>query len=219
VILYYISDRKQLPGDAGAQLDALVRRVGEAAAAGVDFIQLREKDLGGRELEQLACRTMRTIAAEGATRPAKLLINSRVDIAIACGAAGVHLPSLGSISAGDARSLFAKAGIEEPVIAVSCHSRAEVERAWSEGADFVVLGPVFEKAPSGDPLGLPEFGRISGALQGKIPVLALGGVVLSNAAECLQAGAAGIAGIRLFQQGEVRQTVERLSTLSRASSL
>lgn len=216
MILYYITDRKQLAGTAEAQSEAVVERVRQAVAAGVDYVQLREKDLSGRELERLARRAMEAIVAAGANCPTKLLINSRIDVAIALGAAGVHLPAVasGGLSAADARSVFEKAGTSNPVIAVSCHSEAEVEHAWSEGADLVVLGPVFGKQDSA-PLGLQSFRRLAARTEIAMPVLALGGVSLINAAECLRAGAAGVAGIRLFQRGEVRETVAQLRPVTR----
>ncbi len=211
MILYYITDRKQLAGAAEAQLDAAVERVRRAAAAGVDYVQLREKDLSGRELERLARRSAEAISSAGASSRTKLLINSRVDVALAAGAAGVHLPAAasGGISAADARSVFDKAGISNPVIAVSCHSEAEVEHAWSEGADFAVVGPVFRTQGS-EPLGLDILRRLATRTEIAMPVLALGGVTVSNAAECRRAGAAGVAGIRLFQQGDLQETVARL---------
>ena len=213
MILYYITDRKQFAGDSAAPYEALIACIAAAAQAGVDYIQLREKDLSGRELEHLAQRAMQAIAAAGEDCVTRLLINSRIDVAIAVGAAGVHLPSQGALSAADARAVFAKAGVAEPVIAVSCHSEAELKRAWSDGADLAVLGPVFEKAGA-EPLGLESFQRLAARPELKMPVLALGGVTLANAAECPRAGAAGIAAVRLFQQGELRQTVQALRALA-----
>ena len=219
MLLYYITDRTQFPGDEPARRDALLAKARECASAGVDYIQLREKDLSTRELEKLARLVM--AAVRGANSSTRILINSRFDVAIACGAHGVHLRSGDEDpSAGDARAIFAGAGVPSPVIAASCHGEREVEMAESNGADFVVFAPVFEK--SGVPgSGLHELRRICAKVsigdekteavaRARLPVLALGGVTLENAAECMRAGAAGVAGIRLFQQNQVARVVSKL---------
>jgi thiamine-phosphate pyrophosphorylase len=197
----------------------LLAKVRECARAGVDYIQLREKDLTARELEKLATAVMGEVrTAEPGTR---VLINSRIDIAIACGADGVHLRSgAEDPNPGDARAIFASAGIPNPIVGASCHTEKEVEMAESCAADFVVFAPVFEKRGAGKH-GLEELRRICAKVsagdekteavaRGRLPVLALGGVTLENAAECVRAGAAGIAGIRLFQQNEVAEVVSKL---------
>ncbi len=219
MLLYYITDRTQLPGDEASRRSALLAKVSECARAGVDYIQLREKDLSGRELEKLARLVVAEIRSAG--RRTRLLINSRMDVAIACGADGVHLRSGDEDpNPGDARAVFASAGMARPVIAASCHSEKEVAAAESHGADFVVFGPIFEKA--GTSVGeLQELRRICATVSAadekteavarvRLPVLALGGVTLENAAECVRAGAAGVAGIRLFQQNEVAAMVSKL---------
>ena len=222
MLLYYITDRKQFPGEESARRSALLAKVQECARAGVDHIQLREKDLSARQLEELAKAVVAEVRAAG--RGTKLLINSRMDIAIVCGADGVHLRSGDEDpNPGDARAIFASAGVSSPIIAASCHSEKEVALADSHGADFVVFGPVFEKSgvPGG---GLQELRRICAKVsigdekteavaRARLPVLALGGVTLENAAECVRAGAAGIAGIRLFQQNEVTRVVSKLRAL------
>jgi len=218
-LLYYITDRWQLPGDETARHRALLDKIGEAARAGVDFVQLREKDLSTRELEALAreavgiVREARTESPQGtATR---LLINSRTDVALAAGADGVHLRS-DDVSASTVRSVWkaafagdAQAAERGPVVAVSCHSLDDVRRAESEGADFCVFAPVFEKkaAPEARPQGLDSLREVCGA---RIPVLALGGITMENAASCLAAGAAGVAGIRLFQENRIEEVVRAL---------
>ena len=109
--LYYITDRRQFAGDAREQEQRLLAKIAECAAAGVEYIQLREKDLEARELEDLAHKAM---AAIGASRT-QLLINGRTDVALACGAHGVHLPA-NDLSASEVRSIFARAGRSEPVL-------------------------------------------------------------------------------------------------------
>ncbi len=196
VLLYYITDRKQLPSSV-----RLLHKIAEAAHAGVHYIQLREKDLPVRELEVLAKEAVQAIVG---TRT-RLLINSRSDVAIASGAHGVHLTST-DIYAGDARALWRE---RQPVIGVSCHSTGDVRMAEAQGADFAVLAPIFGKA-GGPGIGLTALAEATGVVPPpahtesaprplRFPVLALGGVTLANARACLAAGAAGVAGIRLFQ--------------------
>src|SRR5262249_44766300 len=141
MLLCYITGRRQFPGNPLGQRQRLLEKVAECLAAGVDYVQLREKDLGMRELESLARDAMRLFPAGTHT---KLLINSRLDVALACGAAGVHLPSR-DLPPSEARSLLATAGMAHPVIGASAHSLQEVTHAESHGADFAVFGPVFEK--------------------------------------------------------------------------
>jgi thiamine-phosphate pyrophosphorylase len=174
----------------------------------VDFIQLREKELSVRDMEILARRAVEAVRAGTNTR---LLINSRSDVAIACHADGVHLRG-DDISAKEAGEIWRKAGVPESVISVSCHTRAEVKRAAAQAATFAVFAPVFEKLGIGvGPAGLE---KLADACREKIPVLALGGITLENAPACVRAGAAGVAGIRLFQENDLETTVQRLRGLT-----
>jgi len=209
--LYYITDRQQFPGDAQEQEQRLLAKIAECAAAGIEYVQLREKDLDTRVLEELALKAM---AALGGSRT-QLLINSRTDVALACGAHGVHLPA-NDLAASEVRAIFARADKSEPVIGVSTHSASEVALAEAHGASFVVFGPVFEKNGSANPDGLEQLRRIchrAEAAQPPMPVWALGGITLENAQQCVVAGAAGIAAIRLFQEGEVHAIVKKLRSL------
>jgi thiamine-phosphate pyrophosphorylase len=216
LLLYYITDRRQLPGDPHEQRSRLLAKIAEAAHAGVDYVQLREKDLSTRELESLAHEAADRVAN---TRT-KLLINSRSDIAIATGAHGVHLTS-NDIPAGDARSLWSP---RAPIIGVSCHSTDEVRSAESQGADFAVLAPIFGKSATRG-IGLQILAEACGRLPvpehtesapqpQRFPVLALGGITLENATACIAAGAAGVAGIRLFQENEIAAVVNQLKRIS-----
>ncbi len=208
MLLYYITDRRQFPGTEENRRARLLEKISEAARAGVDYVQLREKDLSGRSLESLARDAMALISQSGTQT--RLMINSRTDIALAVRAHGVHLRSR-DISAAEVREIWRRAGAEsQPAVAVSCHTESEVIAARNAGANFVVFGPVFEKAGTAA-TGLAD---LQNAAQQKIPVLALGGVTPENARACLQAGGAGIAGIRLFQEGDLRQTVAQLRTMS-----
>jgi len=231
MLLYYITDRSQFPGGSLSQRSALLRRITEAARSGVDLIQLREKDLTIASLEQLAREAVSAVRDHSSTT--RLLINSRIDVALAAGADGVHLTST-DIAASEVRAIHASSsgmtsGPRPFTVAVSCHSVAEVRKAESHGADFVVLAPIFEKAGTdAHPLGLellrsaargaPVEKRVeAGDNRGRIPILALGGVNLNNAESCLRAGAAGIAAIRLFQEGNLAHTVTALRELGSAA--
>jgi thiamine-phosphate pyrophosphorylase len=213
MLLYYITDRKALPGTEQQQRRAVLGKIGEAARAGIDLIQLREKDLTARELEGLARDAARAVR-DNSSRT-KLLINARTDIALACDADGVHLPD-GDLLASEVRSLWLKCSDRQPLLGVSAHSLEAVRLAHSHGADFVVLAPIFEKLASpAKPLGL-EILREAGSESRSHPnfaLLALGAVTLDNAGACLAAGASGVAGIRMFQAGTLRDVVRRLRAL------
>jgi len=209
-LLYYITDRSQFRGDERARRRDLLAKVAEAARARVDCIQLREKDLSTRELEMLAREAVVMVRENSSLT--RLLINSRTDVALAARADGVHL------RADDVGPREARQAAHRPLstdhflVAASCHSNEEVIRADSEGADFAVFGPIFGKnnAPGRQPTGLAALHE---ACRAKIPVLALGGVTMENAASCLEAGAAGVAGIRLFQENKIEDVVRALRAL------
>ena len=215
--LYYITDRMQFAGNSQAQKQRLLAKIAECVAAGVEYIQLREKDLESRELEDLSHKAMALI---GASRT-QLLINGRTDVALASGAHGVHLPA-NDLPASEVRTIFARASRSEPVIGVSTHSAREVASAESHGASFAVFGPVFEKERSVNPEGLERLRQIchrTEAAQPAIPVWALGGIKLENAGQCAAVGAAGIAAIRLFQQNDVAAIMEKLRVMQTKSNL
>lgn len=200
--LYYITDRLQFAGDERTRRLALLGKIEEASRHDIDFIQLREKDLSAKDLEMLV-RAAVSIVREN-SKVTRLLINSRSDVAISCRASGVHLRSQ-DISPREVREVWRE---PKPVISVSCHTVGEVRRAVEEGADFALFAPVFEKEGSGtSPAGLDT---LRAACQVSIPVLALGGVTLENAEACRKAGAAGIAGIRIFQENEIGCVVQAL---------
>ena len=215
MLLYYITDRKGFAGTAADQRTALLRRIADAAGASVDYIQLREKDLGSRELEHLTREAGRAVRDNSSNT--RLLINGRADVALACGADGVHLPS-GELAASEIRALWMECCGREPVIGVSAHSIADVREAKAHGADFAVFAPIFEKAQTNvNGIGLDALReacsttRERGDVEARrFAVLALGGVSLANARACLEAGAAGLAGIRLFQSGDLLETMRRL---------
>jgi len=176
MIRCYVTDRRQ--GDAVAHS---IR----AVADGVDIIQVREKDLSGAELFDLVCR-IRDAAASTKT---KVLVNGRLDIALIASLDGVHLPGDG-LPAAQVRPHVRTLG-------VSCHSLEEAIQAERDGVDYIFFGPVFE-TPGKKSVGIEALRRIAQSV--KLPVLAIGGVTPENAADVIEAGAAGIAAIRMFQQ-------------------
>lgn len=216
MLLYYITDRRAFSGTDAQQRAAVIRRIAAAAHAGVDYIQLREKDLAPRDLECLAREAIRAVGDNSAVT--KLLINNRTDVALACAADGVHLAS-DELPASEIRALWSKCCDRKPVIGVSAHSLADVLRAKPDGADLAVLAPIFEKVQIGAKgIGLDALREACSAIRESSPaarfaVLALGGVNLANARDCLQAGADGVAAIRLFQSGDLGETVRRLRKL------
>ncbi len=170
----------------------LLQRLQSAVRAGLDLIQLREKNLASRQLAELAGAAV-AIAAGLKTR---IVINDRLDIAMAVGAHGVHL-GVQSVPPGAVRR-HVDSGF---LIGASCHSLDEAVRAEAGGADYILLGPVFDtpsKRPYGPPLGLDKLSEVAGHVA--IPVLALGGIAVERVRACLDAGATGIAAIRLFQE-------------------
>lgn len=213
-LLYYITDRSQFRGDERARRNELMAKVAEASHAGIDYIQLREKDLSGRELEKVAREAVSVIRENSPVT--RLLINSRTDIALAVGADGVHLRAE-DVAPSEVRRAWQLAALQPRtadnfLTAASCHTPSDVSRAEAGRCDFAVFAPVFAKSGVGaaPPTGLSALRE---ACEAKIPVLALGGVTIDHAASCLQAGAAGIAGIRLFQQNRIEDVVRALRAL------
>ena len=176
MIRYYITDRRQ--GD-------VVSYARRAIAAGVEMIQIREKDLPARELLELVCR-IRDLAAG---TPTRILVNDRLDIALAAEIDGVHLPANG-LPPARVRPLV-------KVLGVSTHNVQEAIDAERAHSDFIVFGPIFD-TPGKTAVGVKALSEITSRV--KIPVLAIGGITRENTAEALAAGAMGIAGIRVFQR-------------------
>jgi thiamine-phosphate pyrophosphorylase len=193
MLRYAITDRQIFGGNLEVMLERLV-----VLAPDVDYIQLRERDLPASALETFTVKLL-TALAPLPVRPL-VVVNHRADVAIACGADGVHLRSgPGELTPSQVRELYSQAGMPRPGVSVSCHSLEEVARA--KDADLVLFGPVFEKPlPSQSPLHGTGIALLAEACRvaAPTPVLALGGVTPQNQQACLDAGAAGIAGIRCF---------------------
>ena len=194
--LQYITDRSQIKSRT---LNACIAG---AVAAGVDWVQIREKDLPARRLLALT-----DAALEHARRPARtrVMVNDRLDVALAAKAHGVHLGTR-SMPVDLVRKLTPR----EFVVGVSCHSLAEALAAQAAGADYILLGPIFatpSKLPYGPPLGVSKLREVTS--QVSVPVFALGGITLDRVALCRQNGAAGIAGIRIFQDCDSVEKVVR----------
>jgi len=203
MLRYAITSRALYPGDERQQQAALLRQASRWVADGIDLIQLREKDLPAAKIAALAREILQAIAV--AASPTRLLLNSRPDIAIATAAHGVHLTAApDELTPTQVRSVYASANSPAPIITISCHTLEDVRRARANQADAILFAQVFEKIIAGQTItpgqGLNQL-RAACLAASPIPVYALGGVTLENAPACLDAGAAGIAGIRLFHQG------------------
>ena len=182
----YITNRRTLPAQTN-----LIENIARNLAAGVEWVQIREKDLSARELFDLTVLVLRLPNPQ----QSKILVNSRVDVALAAGANGAHLPA-GS----PAPRLWRACSPQGFLIGVSCHSLDEVRAAEQEGADYVVFGPVFapiSKVTALEPLGIDGLAEATRAVS--IPVLALGVITRENGRDGRGGGAGGVAAISLFQ--------------------
>jgi len=184
--LYYITDRSQIKS---RDLDACMARIIDA---GVDWVQIREKDLPARSLLALTNAALEAARQLGRTR---VLVNDRLDVAMAAKAPGVHLGTRSMPT-----DLVRRIAPPDFIVGVSCHSLEEAAAAQAAGADYILLGPIFatpSKLPYGPPLGISKLRDVTSKVTA--PVFALGGITLDRVALCRQNGAAGIAGIRIFQ--------------------
>lgn len=200
MLRYAISNRTLFRGDEAGRRRELLAWASGVGSAGVNFLQLREKDLAEHDLERLArdlADTLRQVP-----NSIRLLVNGPAQLAAAAGADGVHLPGgSGAAELRRAAEIFEAAGLRRPVVSVSCHSLHDVRQAREAGASMALFAPVFEKRVDGEVavegVGLDRL-REACEAAGEMPVLALGGVNWANAGLCLGAGAAGVAGIRMF---------------------
>jgi len=211
--LCYVTDRRALRAAPDNSQSVLLGKIAEATQAGLDWIQLREKGLDGRELSAL---TARTVELSGPY--CQVLLNDRLDVASASGAAGVHLGEQSIPVAEAVRFRKERRLPDEFLIGASVHSLGGALAAEKAGASYIVFGPVFDtpsKSMFGEPQGIDALKLVCGGVS--IPVLAIGGITLENVEACIQAGAQGIAAIRLFQDAKdlrgVTQKLRALGTL------
>ena len=221
LLLCYVTDRHSLVGfEARDAQKTHLLKIEAAAAAGVDWIQIREKDLSGRQCGLLTREALQRAAKSPASHaaPTRILVNDRLDVALSERAGGVHLGEK-SLPLPEAKRLAEARGQRKDfLIGVSCHSLESARSAASGGADYLFFGPIFatpSKSAFGAPQGLAQLAKVCRAIS--IPVLAIGGVTLANASECLAAGASGIAAIRLFQ--DAADVSELVAALRLAFSL
>ncbi len=221
-LLCYVTDRHSLSEVAPTeQLDNLLSKIAAAAAAeaGIDWIQIREKDLSGKECSSLTREALVRTAKSSSnkTSPTRIIVNDRLDVALAKRAGGVHLGEQSLPLAEAQRLVENRDEGKDFVIGVSCHSLEAARAAASGGADYLFFGPVFatpSKAAFGAPQGLERLGEVCRAVS--IPVLAIGGITLANASDCLAASASGIAAIRLFQDArDISSLVQSLRKLKK----
>jgi thiamine-phosphate pyrophosphorylase len=205
-ILCYVTDRQALSkGEELYARKAVLDKIQEAAAAGVDWVQIREKDLSGKECAALTTAAVTRTARPLTSRqsPIRILVNDRLDVALSQAAGGVHLGE-NSLAVEKARELVdSRIPSKDFLIGVSCHSLEAATAAAKGGANYIFFGPVFatpSKAAYGAPQGLARLAEVCRAVS--LPVIAIGGITLDNAAPCLTAGASGIAAIRLFQEAQ-----------------
>ncbi|MGA2096504.1 MAG: thiamine phosphate synthase [Candidatus Acidiferrum sp.] len=209
-LLCYVTDRRSLACPSGENLiEPLLAKIEAVAAAGIHWIQIREKDLPGKEIAALARKALSVVSkhATHAKPPARVLVNDRLDVALAEQSGGVHLGE-NSLPVTEARRFLRAPGANQPLppdflVGVSCHSLEAARFAAAEGADYVFFGPVFatpSKAVYGAPQGLDCLAEVCRAVN--IPVIAIGGITPTNIANCMAAGAAGIAAIHLFQAAD-----------------
>ena len=206
-ILCYVTDRHLLRAAAdSAGIERLLEKMETLAAAGVDWIQIREKDLSGKACAALTRDALHRISPDlalGKSAP-RLIINDRLDVALAERAGGVHFGEQ-SLPVAEAKRLLVRNHLTQTLprgflVGASCHSLDAAKAAASDGADYLLFGPVFptpSKAAYGPAQGIAHLSEVCAAVA--IPVLAIGGISVDNAPSCLAAGASGIAAIRLFQ--------------------
>jgi thiamine-phosphate pyrophosphorylase len=218
-ILCYVTDRHILSGaDPADSRETLLHKIEAAAGAGVDWIQIREKDLSGKDSSVLTREALRRAARGSANdaRPARIIVNDRLDVALSEHAGGVHLGEKSLPIQAVKRLVDTRGQGEDFLIGASCHSLETVRAAAKDDVDYLFFGPVFatpSKAAFGAPQGLERLAEVCRTVS--IPVLAIGGITLENAESCLSAGAAGIAAIRLFQDAyEITSLVRALRPIA-----
>ena len=221
-MLCYVTDRHALRvANPAESLAALTQKIEDVAAAGVDWVQIREKDLTASALASLTKQVLRIAVRSSSKRSCatRVLVNDRLDVAIAERASGVHLGEKG-LPLSEAKRLIQSSSVNQTIgesflAGVSCHSLEAAEAAERDGADYIFFGPIFatpSKETFGPPQGAERLREVCRSVS--IPVLAIGGITLDNAESCIVAGAAGVAAIRLFQDA-----IDPISVLERLHQL
>jgi thiamine-phosphate pyrophosphorylase len=204
-IVCYVTDRKT--SGSAKPTGSLLGAIRAAALAGVDWVQIRERGLPARDLLALA-RAARV-------EKARIVVNDRLDVALAAGVAGVHLGGASLPTHDVVRWCRSGNAPADFLIGVSCHSIEDVRNAEEAGASYVFFGPIFDtpsKKAFGPPQGVSRLAEVCRAA--RIPVIAIGGVNAENGLDCLRAGAAGIAAIRMFQEsGEPKNLTAAIARL------
>jgi thiamine-phosphate pyrophosphorylase len=213
-ILCYVTERRSLRVETGQNREsALVQHIERAAQAGIDWVQIREKDLPARDLVELTRAAIRACKNASARSEARVVVNDRFDVAWAAGAAGIHAGEA-SLPIRVLLDALHAARLKNFLVGASCHSLDGAITAAEAGADYVFFGPVFEtpsKAAFGPPQGTAKLEQVCNAVS--IPVIAIGGITPENARACRDSGAAGIAAIRLFQDAaDIEEIVAALAT-------
>jgi thiamine-phosphate pyrophosphorylase len=193
--LCYVTDREALASAEGEATRLLLEKIESSARAGVDWIQIREKDLSGRELFELTREALQRVP-----RSCRILVNDRLDVAIAAGAGGVHLGE-SSVPTSEAKQIVREKNRRADfLVGSSVHSLESARGAEKSGADYLIFGPVFEtpsKVAFGQPQGVDALAKVCESVS--IPVLAIGGISAEKIRECVAVGSSGVAAIRLFQ--------------------
>lgn len=208
MLLYAITQRSRFKGDENARVQALQTQARKLAQCGAHYLQIREKDLSSPALMSLTAAIVKAVRSENSRM--KILLNGPAAIAVETGCDGIHLTSAAtSQDALAAKQLFNQSG-RTCIMSAACHSISEVQ-SHCQYADLLLFAPIFEKvAPHGafPGVGLAVLSEAVKFAQ-KVPVLALGGVTMHNAVQCIRAGAAGIAAIRLFAEEDWKPLIHQ----------
>lgn len=218
-LLCYVTDRNSLASGTGHADVRVLDKIREVISAGIEWVQIREKDLPATQLLTLVRGAVDAAQVHdaGPARDsgsenvhAKVVVNERLDVALAACASGVHLGRESAPVREVVRWCHAGNAPRGFLIGASCHSLVEAREAETSGASYLIFGPVFDtpsKRAFGKPVGIAELSAVCATV--KIPVLAIGGIDVRNVHECFRAGAAGIAAIRMFQDARDLQDLRR----------
>lgn len=203
-LLYMVTDRRRLGADA---VDRLVPRVLAAARAGIHFVQIRESDLEGGPLTEVVERCVRAVAST----TTRIIVNDRLDVALAAGAHGVHLRA-DSMPVARVRAIVPGGFL----IGRSIHSPAEAAAASRADVDYLIFGTVFQTSSKPDQEAAGARALADAVAATTVPVLAIGGVTRETAGLVARSGAAGVAAIGLFSDGPQDQLPSIVAAVNQA---